>query len=95
MNTARGVVSSLTITCKRKLPIITSASWQRTSNSLNEELPQKWQEKSFQENAIFSMERIVVLTIESSAKMIFSLYWTSTDLEAWVENYVSAIQHRK
>ena len=37
------------------------------------------------------MERIVVSTLESSAK--FFSHWTSTDLEIWVENGVFTIQY--
>ena len=47
--------------------------------------------EKFLRNAIFSMERIVVSNLESSAKMISHL--TSTHLEIWVENSVFAIQN--
>ena len=56
--------------------------------------PLKWQEKSFKENAVYFFHgkdsssfnpRII-------CKNVFS-HWTSTDLEIWVKNSVSAIQH--
>ena len=45
----------------------------RTSDSLNEGLPIKWPEKSFKENDIFSMEKIVGSTLDLSTKAVFSL----------------------
>ena len=44
-----------------------------TSDSLNEGLPIKWPEKSFEENDSFSINRIVGSTLELSAKVFFSL----------------------
>ena len=35
--------------------------------------PQKWPEKSFKENDIFSKKKIVALTLELSTKAVFSL----------------------
>ena len=45
----------------------------RTPNSLNAGLPIKWTAKSFKQNDIFSMKKILGLTLELSAKMCFSL----------------------
>ena len=50
----------------------------RTSDSLNEELPIEMAREKFLRKCYFSMERIVVSTFESSAKMFFS-HWTGTD----------------
>ena len=46
---------------------------QRTSDSLNEGLPIKLPEKSFEENDIFSMKKRVGSTIDLSTKAVFSL----------------------
>ena len=46
---------------------------QRTSDSLNEGLPIKRPEKSFKENNIFSMKKIVGSTHDLSTKAIFSM----------------------
>ena len=35
--------------------------------------PQKWPEKSFKENDIFSMKKIVILTLELYTQVFFSL----------------------
>ena len=41
------------------------------------------------------MERIVVSTLKSFAKMFFFSHWTSTNLEIWVVNSDSSIQYIK
>ena len=45
----------------------------RTSDSLNEGLPIEMTEKSFKENDIFSMKKIVGSTRDLSTKAVFSL----------------------
>ena len=46
---------------------------QRTSDSLNEGLPIKWSKKSFKENDICSMKKIVIVTLELYAQVFFAL----------------------
>ena len=53
--------------------MLSSTALERTSVSLNEGLPIKRPEKSFKENDIFSMKKIVGLTLELSTKAVFSL----------------------
>ena len=45
----------------------------RTSDSLNEGLPIKMAQKSFKENNIFSMKKIVILTLELYEQVFFAL----------------------
>ena len=53
--------------------------------------PQKWSKNSFKENAIFSMKKIVIVTLELYAQVFFAL--DQYLLKIWVENTVFAIQH--
>ena len=67
-------------------------SIQRTSDSLNEGLPiKKWPKKSFKENNIYSMKKILILTLELYEQVFFTL--DRYLLKIWVENTVFAIQH--
>ena len=63
----------------------------RTSDSLNEGLPIKMVKKSFKENDIFSMKKIVISTLELYAQVFFAL--DQYPLKIWVEYTVFAIQH--
>ena len=63
----------------------------RTSDSLNEGLPIKMVKKKFQENDIYSMKKIVILTLELHAQVFFAL--DQYLLINMGRNTVFAIQH--
>ena len=58
---------------------------------LMKDCPLKWPEKSFKENDIFSMKKIVGPTSELSAKVFNSL--DKYQLNIWVEKSIFASQH--
>ena len=75
----------------RFLWILIGVHPKRNSDSLNKGLPIKMVREKFQRKLYFSMKKIVILTLELYAQVIFAL--DKYLIKIWAENTVFAFQH--